>query len=158
MYEFLPKMAKMTLFAIFDRTTSEPKICSRNVWNMVGTSFESWKSTFYEKIFCINFFSTFCVFLEQKRYDWFSVLDNTVLVPKRHKKLRKFFEKYFFVKWRLSAFKRRSNHVPNVSRTDFRIWCSSVENGKKCHFCNFSQKIVHLLRNINFEPNIAETF
>jgi len=56
---------------------------------MVGTSFESRNSIFCKKKVI------FCAFLEPKRYDCFSVLDDTALVPKRHKKLQIFYKNYF---------------------------------------------------------------
>ena len=157
MDEFLRKMAKMTFFAIFDRATSDPKICSRNVWNMIGSSFESWKSTFCEKIFFKKFFSNFCAFLEPKRYYLKRKTNHTVLVPKRHKKLKNFFD-FFFAKYGLSAFKSRPKYVPNVPRTDFRIWCSLVENGKKCSFWTFWPKCIRLPRNLSSELSIEGTF
>ena len=55
----------MAIFAIFDQTTSEAKIRSRNDLKMVGTPFESWESIFLEKIIFIKFLYFFVPFWNQ---------------------------------------------------------------------------------------------
>ena len=95
----------MAIFAIFDQTTSEAKIRSRNDLKMVGTSFES-SEFYFHKIFVL-----FGAFLEPKRYHQNQKINHTVLVPKRHKKVQNFYKNYFFGKYGLSAFQRRPNHL-----------------------------------------------
>ena len=85
---------KIAFLAVFDQTSSERKICSRNVLDMIKTSFESLWSIFFEK----NNFEIFLYFLvpfcNQNgiiRFSIFPLLNNTVLVTKRHKKCKLFF-------------------------------------------------------------------
>ena len=64
----------MAIFAIFDQTTSEAKIRSRNDLKMVGTFFESWDSILLEKIIFIKFLYFFVPFWNQNGMINFSIL------------------------------------------------------------------------------------
>ena len=78
-----------------------------------------------------------------------NIVDDTVLVPKRHKKLWNFHDNNFFEKYGFSVFKRRPNYVPNVSRTYFRFWCTrwhlvTIEI-QKCDFLNNQERYEHMV-------------
>ena len=55
----------MACFDDFDQTSPEPKICCRNVLNMVGTSFESLQAIVSEKIIFMKFLHFFVPFCNQ---------------------------------------------------------------------------------------------
>ena len=55
----------MALLAICDQTSSKHKICSKNVLNTVGTSFESLKCILFEKINFFKFSHFFMPFWNQ---------------------------------------------------------------------------------------------
>ena len=79
----------MAFLADVDQTSKTLKILSENVLDMVGTSFESLNAIVSEKILFVDFLYFFVPFWNQNGIVWFSfftVLNNTVLVPKRHKK------------------------------------------------------------------------
>ena len=80
----------MAFLAHVDQTSKILKICSKNVLGMVGASFESLKDIVSEKILFINFLLFLVPFWSQNGIVWFlifTILNNTVLVPKRHQKL-----------------------------------------------------------------------
>ena len=80
----------MAFLTDVDQTSKILKICSKNVLGMVGASFESLKAIVSEKILFINFSYFFVPFWNQNgivRFSFFTVLNNTVLVPKKYKKL-----------------------------------------------------------------------
>ena len=80
----------MAFLVDVDQTSNLLKICSKNVLDMVGASFESSKAVVSEKMFFMKFLYFFVLFWNQngiiqnckKRKP-----NNTVLVPKRHKKV-----------------------------------------------------------------------
>ena len=80
----------MAFLADVDQTSKILKICSKNVLDMVGASFESLKAIVSEKILFIKFPYFFVPFWNQNGIVWFSfftILNNTTLVPKMHKKI-----------------------------------------------------------------------
>ena len=80
----------MAFLADVDQNSKILKYCSKNVLDMVGASLESLKAIVSEKMFFMNFLYFFVPFWNQngiiqnckKRKP-----NNTVLVPKRHKKV-----------------------------------------------------------------------
>ena len=86
----------MATFTIFDQTTSEAKICSRNDLKMVGTSFESWESIFFEKIIFIKILYFFVPFWNQNGMIHFSFLMIPFWFQKGTKKC-KIFMKFIFL-------------------------------------------------------------
>ena len=80
----------MPFLADVDQTSKILKICSKNVLDMVGASFESLKAIVSEKILFIKFLYFFVPFWNLNgivMFSFFTVLNNTVLVPKMHKKV-----------------------------------------------------------------------
>ena len=80
----------MAFLADVDQNSKILKYCSKNVLDMVGASLESLKAIVSEKMFFMKFLYFFVPFWNQNgivRFSFFTVLNNTVLVPKRHKKV-----------------------------------------------------------------------